>query len=130
MISVSDHSRIRRAIAAARTSTHRFKVGACVSVAGRLSCAPNVPKNDARIAWEHASVHAEVNALAGAYRDGQGGTIYVARLGSTGRLLPSFPCHRCVPHLIEAGVRRVVWFDGKNWVAGRVSDLTDVPLAV
>lgn len=130
MISVSDHSRIRRAIAAANTSTHRFKVGACVSVAGRLSCAPNVQKNDARIAWQFASVHAEVNALSGAYRDGYGGTIYVARLGSTGRLLPSFPCHRCIPHLVEAGVRRIVWFNGKNWVASRVSELTDIAVAV
>lgn len=130
MLSTSDHRRIKRAIAAAGTSTHNIRVGACVSVAGRLSCAPNVPKNDARIAWQNASVHAEVNALSGAYRDGQGGTIYVARLGSTGRLLPSFPCYRCVPHLIEAGVRRVVWFDGNNWVAGRVSALTEELVAV
>lgn len=120
MLSASDHKRIKRALTAARQSRHhRFRVGAVVSVSGRLSVSANIPRNDARVCWQHASTHAEIAALADAYRGGAGGTLYVARVGATGRPLPSFPCDRCVPELLAAGVRRVVWFTGVEWAAAR-----------
>lgn len=131
MLSLSDRQRIRRATAAALSSRHhKIRVGAVVSVAGRLSVSPNLPRNDARICWEHASTHAEIAALDGAYKMGRGGTIYVARVGARGRLLPSFPCDRCMPEILEAGIRRVVWFDGIGWTETRSSELTDLPVAV
>jgi deoxycytidylate deaminase len=44
----------------------------------------------------------------------------VARIGQSGRVLPSFPCKRCVPALRNAGIRKVVWFDGQIWMASRL----------
>lgn len=121
MLSRADQQRIRKAIKAATKSRHhKIRVGAVVAVAGRLSISPNIPRNDARICWQHASVHAEEAALSGAYRNGDGGVVYVARIGQSGRVLPSFPCDRCLPVLREAGVRRVVWFDGQVWTASRL----------
>lgn len=125
MLSASDHRRIKRAITAARQSRHhRIRVGAVVSVAGRLSVSANIPRNDARVCWQHASTHAEMAALSDAYRGGHGGTVYVARIGASGRPLPSFPCERCVPELLDAGVKRLVWFTGVEWAAARADDLT------
>ena len=121
MLSHADQQRIKKAIKAATKSRHhKIRVGAVVAVAGRLSSSPNIPRNDARICWQHASVHAEEAALAGAYRDGIGGVVYVARIGQSGRVLPSFPCKRCVPALRNAGIRKVVWFDGQIWMASRL----------
>lgn len=121
VLSRTDQQRIDQAIKmATKSKHHKIRVGALLSVAGRISQSPNVPRNDPRICWEHASVHAEQAALAGAYRDGAGGTIYVARIGKSGRVLPSFPCQRCVPMLKQAQVRRVVWFDGQRWTDSRL----------
>lgn len=127
MLSLSDRQRIRRATAAALSSRHhKIRVGAVVSVAGRISVSANLPRNDARICWQHASTHAEIAALEDAYRGGRGGTVYVARVGARGRLLPSFPCDRCVPELLDAGVKRVVWFDGNSWTQTRINDLSEI----
>lgn len=101
----------------------RVRVGAVVVVAGRAKTGHNRYRNPPHISYLDSSVHAEVSALRRAVRGGRNGTIYVARLGARGRLLPSFPCRRCVPKLREAGVKRIVWWDGHLWVASKVSEL-------
>lgn len=121
MLSRTDQQRIDQAIRiAGKSKHHKIKVGALLSVAGRVSSSPNIPRNDARICWEHASIHAEQAALSSAYKEGEGGTIYVARVGKSGRVLPSFPCQRCVPILKRARVKRIVWFDGQRWTDSRL----------
>jgi tRNA(Arg) A34 adenosine deaminase TadA len=123
MLSLSDQQRIRRAITAAYASQHhKIRVGAVVAVAGRLSISANLPRNDARICWQHASTHAEMAALGDAYRGGKGGTVYVARVGWKTGLLPSHPCERCVPMLTDAGIKRIVWFDGDEWTQTRLHE--------
>jgi deoxycytidylate deaminase len=121
--SVSNNERryAMRAVRAAETSTHRTRVGATVVVAGRIVSASNRLRNENKVApYPEQSVHAEVRAVLRAYRAGRGGTIYVARLGRRGRLLASHPCKRCTPFLLEAGVKRVVWWNGECWVADKL----------
>lgn len=122
-LSGTDFRWIARAIQQAGKSRMRVRVGALVVVAGRVSTGYNKYRNPPRLSYLQASTHAEVDALRRAPRGGQNGTIYVARLGAKGRLLPSFPCRRCVPVLFEAGVKRIVWWDGYRWVATKMSSL-------
>lgn len=120
-VSVNERRYVLRAIKAAETSKHRTRVGATLVVSGRVTSASNRLRNPGKVApYTEQSVHAEVRAVLRAYRAGRGGTIYVARLGSRGRLLASHPCKRCIPFLLEAGVKRMVWWNGERWVADRV----------
>jgi tRNA(Arg) A34 adenosine deaminase TadA len=115
-----DFRRIARAIEFAEKSRLRVRVGAYVLYSGRRhtgSC--NKERNHPRINYLEASTHAEVAALNKVPKEFDAHTIYVARLGAQGRLLPSHPCRRCLPVLIERGVKRVVWWDGEKWVASR-----------
>jgi len=121
MISAQDQRWIARAIREAEKSDHYFRVGATVVVAKRSSTAHNVIRNSPLIAWQAASTHAEEAALSRAYSLGKGGTIYVARIGRQGSLLPSHPCSRCMPQIISSGIKRVVFFDGSEWRSYRVS---------
>lgn len=120
-VSNSDRRYVMRAVKAAEASEHRTRVGATLVVAGRVVSASNRLRNENKVApYTEQSVHAEVRAVLRAYRAGRGGTIYVARLGRRGRLLASHPCKRCVPFLLEAGVKRVVWWNGEHWTADRL----------
>jgi len=121
-ISTKDRSAIARAISAAKSSEHhKYRVGAAVLVSGRIVSASNRFRNAPHEAPPtEQSVHAEVRAVLRAYSRGRGGIIYVARLGARGRLLPSHPCARCMPVLMEAGIKRVVWFDGLCWRSRRL----------
>jgi len=120
-LSASDFSRISRAIKAARTSKLKVRVGCLVVSSGKKSAAAcNRERNHPRLGHLDASVHAEIAALKKMANGCRGGTVYVARLGARGRLLPSFPCRRCLPALDAAGIKRIVWWDGKSWVASRV----------
>lgn len=121
-LSSNDFARIARAIKEAEKSRLRVRVGAVVASGKTLSGACNRERNDPRFGYLDASVHAEIGALRRASSP-VGGTIYVARLGSGGRLLPSFPCPRCVPALVSHRIRRVVWWDGDRWVATKVSQI-------
>ena len=120
-ISTKDKSAIARAISAAKSSEHhKYRVGAAILVSGRTVSASNRFRNAPHEAPPtEQSVHAEVRAVLRACSNGRGGTIYVARLGARGRLLPSHPCARCMPVLAEAGIKRVVWYDGLCWRARR-----------
>ena len=122
-ISLKDKSAVTRAVLTAKSSSHhKYRVGAVISVSGRLTSASNRYRNSAHEApFTELSVHAEVRAVLRACSNGKGGTIYVARLGARGRLLPSHPCRRCMGVLIEAGIKRIVWFDGLYWRGNRLS---------
>lgn len=120
-LSSTDFSRISRAIKAARQSKMKVRVGAYVVTSGKRSAgACNRERNHPRLGHLDASVHAEIVALR-KLGSARGGTIYVARLGTTGRLLPSFPCRRCMPALEAAGIKRIVWWDGSRWVGTKLS---------
>lgn len=121
-LSSTDFSRIARAIQYAEKSRHRVRVGALVASGKQTSGACNRERNDPRLGYLDASIHAEIGALRRA-TSSVGGTMYVARLGAKGSLLPSFPCPRCVPALVSHRIRRVVWWDGSAWVATKVSQI-------
>lgn len=121
MISGQDRRWIARSIREAHLSDHYFRVGATVVVAKRASTAHNVIKNSPTVAWQAASNHAEEVAIGNAYNGGRGGTIYIARIGRSERILPSHPCSRCMPQIINAGIRRIVFFDGTDWRSYRVT---------
>jgi dCMP deaminase len=59
-------------------------------------------------------VHAEMNALLQAGRDAEGSTLYL--WGFSG-----CPCQNCTKHIIQAGVKKVVYYDGptppERWAA-------------
>lgn len=121
-VSINERSHVMRAIKSAEASKHRTRVGATLVVAGRVTSVSNRLRNERTAApYTEQSVHAEVRAVLRAYRAGRGGTIYVARLGKRGRLLASHPCKRCAVFLLEAGVKRVVWWTGDRWIADKLS---------
>ena len=122
-LSGNDFRWIARAIQEALKSRMRVRVGAIVVVAGRATTGHNKYRNPPRVSYHQASTHAEVMALKRAPHGGDNGTIYIARLGRTNRLLPSFPCRRCVPVLADSGVKRIVWWDGYRWVSTKTSSL-------
>ena len=59
-------------------------------------------------------VHAEMNALLQAGRDADGSTLYLWGFAGC-------PCQNCTKHVIQAGVERVVYYDGNpppaRWAA-------------
>jgi tRNA(Arg) A34 adenosine deaminase TadA len=122
-LTATDLRWIERATAEAEKSEHRVRVGSAVVLKHRGSVSHNKIRNSPQICWQEASVHAEMGALRTAYRGGAGANIYVVRLGAKGALLPSFPCERCLPGLVEAGVKRIVWWDGRKWRKDRLSEL-------
>lgn len=122
-LSSTDFARIARAIKFAEKSRHRVRVGAVVSSGKRLSGAANKNRNSPAINHLEASVHAEVGALRRMTVGTAGSSVYVARLGARGRLLPSFPCSRCLSALVACRVKRVVWWDGSKWCATKVSQI-------
>lgn len=120
-VSINERGYVLRAIKAAESSVHRTRVGATLVVAGRVASASNRIRNSKEVApFTEQSVHAEVRAVLRGYRSGRGGDVYVARLGARGRFLPSHPCKRCVPILREAGVKRVVWWNGETWTSSKI----------
>lgn len=120
-VSINERGYVMRAIKAAESSEHRTRVGATLVVAGRVVSVSNRLRNAGKVAeYPDQSVHAEARAVLRAYRNGRGGTIYVARLGRRGRLLASHPCKICAPFLREAGVKRVVWWTGERWTATKL----------
>ena len=119
-LSGADFRHIARAIKMAEKSRHRTRVGAIIVKAGRMGSGVNRLRNQKTVSFLHQSTHAEMNAMRQMGRKSRGGTIYVARLGATGRLLPSHPCRRCIPVLEEGEVKKVVWWNGAKWVASRI----------
>jgi dCMP deaminase len=62
-------------------------------------------------------IHAELNAILQAAKLGvpiKGGTMYISATNSTGTIWGGPPCHRCVVHVIQSGICRVVTRPMKN----------------
>jgi len=118
-LTAADFNWIDRAIKVARKSEHRVRVGTVLIAGSRIVYACNRIRNSPDISYVHATVHAEMGAIR-RHPKARGGTIYVARLGSQGRLLPSFPCSRCFPEIVNADIRRIVWWNGERWIRAKV----------
>lgn len=122
-LTATDKRWIRRAELEAHFSRHRVRVGAAVVVRKHGAVAHNKIRNNPAISWRNASTHAEVAALRRSPARGEGGTVYVVRLGATGALLPSYPCERCLPALSDAGVRKIIWYNGTSWVKQKMPEI-------
>jgi tRNA(Arg) A34 adenosine deaminase TadA len=111
MISAGDRDKIAKAIEVARTSEHRFKVGAVISKSGRILASSvnrdrNNPKN---VHFHNCSIHAEMGALRQVGKP-DGSTVFVARVTrSSGLTAMARPCDRCFRELLKARVNRMVW---------------------
>lgn len=123
-LTVADQRHINKAIKAAGESKHRYRVGAVIVVSNRVTSETNRLRNASTVApYAEQSVHAEIRALSRAFKRGRGGTMYIARLGAKGALLASHPCRRCIPSLRDAGVKRIVWWNGATWVASKLQHI-------
>ncbi|MGA1697563.1 MAG: hypothetical protein ACO395_06690 [Pontimonas sp.] len=118
-LTASDFRWVSHAIRHAERSEHRVRVGATLVSGTRIASSCNRIRNNPTISYVHATTHAEVGAIKKAIK-ARGGTIYVARLGANGGLLPSFPCARCFPQIADAGIKRIVWWNGERWVKGKL----------
>ena len=118
-LTAQDFRWVSVAIDQAHRSQHRVRVGSVLVVGSSIHSGYNRIKNSPQISYQHATIHAEQSCIRKASRT-KGGSIYVARLGAEGRLLPSFPCLRCFPEIRAAEIRRIVWWDGERWLRGKL----------
>lgn len=89
------------AMGVATQSRCRQRHGALVIKHGKvLGASPNLYRNDARIDWRNASVHAEAAALRRA-RYPKKATVVVARINRNGEARLSKPCVSCQALLDE-----------------------------
>lgn len=101
----------RSAFAQAQLSDHGiWKLGASLwRSRAQLAVGHNRSKNDpALTAYEHCSVHAEIDAL-NQVVDASGTVLYVARLTRSGLVSMARPCLRCMEAITDAGVKKVVY---------------------
>lgn len=62
-------------------------------------------------------VHAELNAMLQAAKLGvpiDGGTMYISATDKSGDIWGGPPCHRCVVHVIQSGIKRIVTYPMKK----------------
>jgi cytidine deaminase len=79
--------------------------GRLAELAGDPSVCPRVSGAQLRYLIEFMrAVHAEMSALTDAARRG------VATAGAT-MYVTTFPCHLCAPHIVAAGIRRVIYLE-------------------
>ena len=119
--SKTDIFRFSKAVAAATTSELPWKVGAVLVSGGRtLAVSSNLDKHwDERVlSTQPVTIHAE-QAVIESVQDASGATLYVARIHSDGELAPSLPCWRCAQRVRDAGISRIVYFDGNTVSAVR-----------
>lgn len=57
----------------------------------------------------HYSTHAEVAAMRRARGGVENGTLYVVRVNNQGDRRLSMPCSRCMPKIIKAGIKKVIF---------------------
>jgi deoxycytidylate deaminase len=106
------------AVRVASSSEMRQRHGAVVVKSGRvLAVGVNKFRNHpAQTASDRVkkdcSVHAEVDALSRC--DPRGASVFVARVNNAGTIRYSRPCARCQQVLKAAGVKKVVWSNGKE----------------
>lgn len=62
--------------------------------------------------WEN-SIHAEADAILKARTDLKGATIYVIRLGSSGKFRFAKPCNHCKTYLKHVGIKKVFYSTDK-----------------
>lgn len=95
---------------------NKVRVGAVLSK-GRtiLARSCNTARNSvANVQYGHATYHAERMVLRGSEHRFNC-TLYVARLGLNGTLLPSFPCIDCWDHIHDgSAVSRLVFLDANH----------------
>lgn len=120
---------INLALRIARMSTHsRVRIGAVIIKDGKLlGWGANMDEKHplqehynekvGRVAFS-GSLHAEVNALIKAYRNGHGdmagATMFVGRLNKLGTLAMCRPCKACVEALHDVNIRDIVYTDMEN----------------
>ncbi len=103
---------IGRAVAVSERSDHiKWQLGAVIAKGNRVvSSAPNKFRNAPFIDHEHATVHAEANAIkAAGNRDLRGATIYVARKSRNGEAALARPCKNCMKTIVAAGIKEIVY---------------------
>lgn len=102
---------------AEKNSDCRFRHAAVIVKSGSvLSIGYNKFKNHPDIIEEHkikqyCSVHAEADAIKKLKSPAKGATIYVARIGLSGKERLSRPCNHCYKKIIEAGITKIVYTD-------------------
>lgn len=109
------------ALRAANLSECRYKIGSVIISASRvLSVGHNVLKSHTdHAAWPAytVSIHAEHHAILKAQCGIEGSTIVVARSGGNGI---SKPCPKCYEYIKLAGIRDIVYSDGRELIKIRV----------
>lgn len=119
-LSNKDKSYLSVARYLAKKSKAKKKHGAIVVKANRvLGMGFNKDKNHPlSISQEHikdhASIHAEVDAIKDAGWNVKGATLYVARINNLGQDRNSRPCPRCTIIIEEAEIKRVIYTESIN----------------
>lgn len=117
MITTRDAHYIQLARQIARLSLCRFKIGAVIVRRGKpVSLACNVLKSHPKhrdYPPNVISIHAEHRAVLLAQTDIAGATMYIARQGGNNI---SMPCETCRAYLVEAGIRTIVYTNGKELI--------------
>jgi len=100
----------------AMNSACRFQMGSVIALGARIfALGTNVIKThpvQKRYGSHVVSIHAEYSAILHARCDLTGSTLYVARY----RNLISKPCAACALLMVEAGIKSMVYHDGKTVV--------------
>lgn len=112
----------RMAVAAAKQSKHRWKVGACLIDGPRLVVAHNAKKTSPFVSkvrgyHEGSHLHAEA-ALFGRSQTGafRGAAVYVYRERKDGSPGLSRPCGGCIQVLRQHQIRKVIYSTPEGWV--------------
>lgn len=119
MLSSKDINRFAIVRKLAETGTMKWRVGAGLYYGAKLvTFGVNKVKSHPLLKTYKPtsySVHAELNAILRANRT-NGCTLYVCRLLVNGDLGASFPCPYCLPHIIEAEIKSIVYWNGTELV--------------
>lgn len=110
-ITVSDYKRLIFAAKVASASDHKQRMGAVLVNSGRvISHSCNVHSDGPLSLPSRRSIHAEIATLKKTKaKSTQGGTLYTARLDSSGRFAQARPCVYCLHIARTAGVQRFVF---------------------
>jgi deoxycytidylate deaminase len=101
----------------------KFHIGAAWIGKSRLVSAWNKQKSSvaAKLDWNYYtapwSTHAEFNLFAGQDESTiRGGTVYIYRQNSLGRLMLARPCNTCMKLLKSYGIKKVIYTIYDSWV--------------
>jgi deoxycytidylate deaminase len=103
---------LNQAVTIATNSSCRYKHGAIIVRGGRvLSVGVNSTRNFCLNVTNpviDSSYHAEWAAIKACVNPA-GATIYIARANRKGEARESMPCDRCMRHIAEAGIKKIVY---------------------